>query len=72
MNGVLFAYLSDEQTKFWESILPFSSESLAFLSDIWILKYRLYEYNIIDRFCGLMGRVLGYRSGGPGLIKKKQ
>jgi hypothetical protein len=29
---------------------------------------KIYIYNIEDRLCGLVVRVLGYRSGGPGSI----
>jgi hypothetical protein len=40
------------------------------------LKKRKAPYKCIDRLCGLVVRVLGYRSGGPGSIpgttKKKK
>jgi hypothetical protein len=32
--------------------------------------YLVYVYEIIDSLCGLVVRVLGYRSGGPGSIPR--
>jgi hypothetical protein len=40
--------------------------NIAHLSGVWHL---LREYQNKDRLCGLVVRVLGYRSGGPGSIR---
>jgi hypothetical protein len=34
----------------------------------WWSLYKLTEYPLMDRLCGLVVRVHGYRSGGPGSI----
>jgi hypothetical protein len=39
--------------------------SLTYRRDAFKIKF-ISEYCSLDRLCGLMVRVLGYRSGGPG------
>jgi hypothetical protein len=33
-----------------------------------LIIYIMFGYHVFDRLCGLVVRVLGYRSGGPGSI----
>jgi hypothetical protein len=44
------------------------SESFHFQKAFALEKEQIFGYALKDRLCGLVVRVLGYRSGGPGSI----
>jgi hypothetical protein len=59
--------------------LPHQISAAHFSLNFEILNYQNFVllYNVVDRLCGLVVKVLGYRSGGPGSIpgttrKKKE
>jgi hypothetical protein len=74
-NGVIYSGKSSRVFQATEHVLAvteqnrFVSNYISGFTDMYIAAVQKYKiYRFMDRLCGLVVRVLGYRSGGPGSI----
>jgi hypothetical protein len=77
-NSMRVLYITSFLTESWAFLksMMYCLIVLAFLTSIGRMQNNLSVIDLFDRLCGLVVRVLGYRSGGPvsipGTTRKKQ